>query len=122
MFTNTKFHRFIYEGTETVNLFLIMSGSFWFAILACSIIGLFRPDYMEPILLVQLIYKSLYSIYFAIVFNSFKFAPYGYVFCFFLPWIIILVIYFSIRLFKKFRETKSSAQLGPSQEDQATNP
>ena len=111
----------IYEGTETVNLFLIMAGSFWFAILACSIIGLFQPDYMEPILLIQLIYKSLYSIYFAIVFNSFKFAPYGYVFCSFLPWIIMLIIYFSIRLFKKFREAKLSAQTGVNPQEDGPN-
>ena len=96
-------HNLIDKGTDSPNLFLIMSGSFWFAILICSVIGLFKPNYVEPILLIQLIYKSLYSIYYAIGFNSFKFAPYGYVFCFFLPWIIILVIFFSIRLFKKYR-------------------
>ena len=100
-----------------------MAGSFWFAILVCSLIGLFKPSYMEPIFLIQLIYKSLYSIYYAIGFNSFKFAPYGYVFCFFLPWILVLVIYFSIKLFKKYRKTNVTPTLlnGNSQEDQANH-
>jgi hypothetical protein len=61
---------------------------------------------MEPIMLIQLIYKSLYSIYYAIEFNSYNFRPYGYVFCFFLPWIFILLIFFSIKIFKKLRKTK----------------
>ena len=94
------------KGTESVNLFLIMTGSFWFAILICSFIGIFKANYMEPILLIQLIYKSLYSIYYAIGFNSFKFAPYGYVFCCFLPWIILLIIFFSIRVFEEYRKLK----------------
>ena len=87
-----------FEGTSQANLFLIVAGSFWFGILICSFIGIFRPSYMEPIVMVQLIYKSLYSIYFAVVWNSYKFAPYGYIFCFFLPWILVIGVYLTLRV------------------------
>ena len=98
-----------FEGTSQANLFLIITGSFWFGILICSFIGIFRPSYMEPIVWVQLIYKSLYSIYFAVVWNNYKFGPYGYIFCFFLPWILVIGVYLTLRVITILKKKKVDA-------------
>jgi len=37
-----------------------ITGSFWTAITICSILGLFFPYSFSPILIIQIIYKSLY--------------------------------------------------------------
>ena len=41
-------------------------GSVWSAILLCSVIGLFHPVSMAPVLLVQVIYKSLWWLVFVL--------------------------------------------------------
>jgi hypothetical protein len=35
-------------------------GSLWFGILAASVIGLFMPRFMVPLIVVQVIYKALW--------------------------------------------------------------
>ncbi|MEM7010520.1 MAG: hypothetical protein AAF585_03450 [Verrucomicrobiota bacterium] len=50
---------------ETDTPLRILVGSFWTAILICSIIGLFRPNQMVGILFLQVIYKSLFLAFFA---------------------------------------------------------
>jgi hypothetical protein len=97
-----------FEGKSSqVNLFLIITGSFWFAILICSFIGVFRPSYMEPIVIIQIIYKSLYSIYFAANLTYYKFQPYGGIFCFFLPWIVVIGVYLTLRAISIYKKKKS---------------
>jgi hypothetical protein len=64
---------------------------------------------MEPIVWVQLIYKSLYSIYFAVVWNNYKFGPYGYIFCFFLPWILVIGVYLTLRVITILKKKKVDA-------------
>ena len=39
-----------------------LTGSLWTAILVCSILGLFQPILFSPLLLLQLIYKTLWLI------------------------------------------------------------
>jgi len=99
----------VFEGTSQANLFLIVTGSFWFGILICSFIGIFLPSYMEPIILVQLIYKSLYSIYFAVVWNNYNFRPYGIIFCFNLPWILVAGVYLTLRVVTIIKKKKVDA-------------
>ena len=48
------------EGIRTI------LGSLWTAILVCSVIGLFFPVAMSPLLLVQIIYKSLWLLVFVL--------------------------------------------------------
>ncbi len=96
-----------FEGTTQANLFLVLAGSYWFAILICSFVGIFRPSYMEPIVMIQIIYKSLYSIYFAVVLTKYKFRPYGYIFCFFLPWILLIGIYLILRAISVYKKRKN---------------
>jgi hypothetical protein len=51
----------VFEGKveESAGLRLLV-GSLWFAILACSIAGLAMPKLFAPLLVVQIIYKSLW--------------------------------------------------------------
>ena len=95
-----------FEGTSDVNLFLVMTGSYWYAIMVLSAIGVFKPNYMEPIVILQLIYKSLYAIYFASGYNSYKFGPYGYIFWFFIPWVLIISVYLILKLFLIYNNYK----------------
>ena len=44
----------------------LLIASLWFAILACSAIGLAAPELMAPIIVLQLIYKSLWLATFAL--------------------------------------------------------
>jgi len=44
--------------------FRTILGSLWTAILLCSILGLFHPVPMSPLLLIQVIYKSLWLVVF----------------------------------------------------------
>lgn len=97
-----------FEGTQKTNLFLILSSSFWWSILICSIIGLFKPNYMEPVIIIQIIYKTLYNIYVAIVINEYSFSPYGYVFSFNWPMILIIGVYLVLRCIKKYKKRKST--------------
>ena len=41
-------------------------GALWTAILVCSVIGLFHPTAMSPVLLVQVIYKTLWWLVFVL--------------------------------------------------------
>ncbi len=41
----------------------VLVGSLWSAILICSIAGLFFPKFFIPLLIVQIIYKSLFLIF-----------------------------------------------------------
>jgi hypothetical protein len=51
----------VFEGKvdESAGLRLLV-GSLWFAILACSVAGLAMPRLFAPLLIVQIIYKSLW--------------------------------------------------------------
>jgi len=55
----------VFEGKvdESAGLRLLV-GSLWFAILACSIAGLAMPKLFAPLLVVQIIYKSLWLLFF----------------------------------------------------------
>jgi len=55
----------VFEGRvdESAGLRLLV-GSLWFAILACSIAGLATPKLFAPLLVVQIIYKSLWLLFF----------------------------------------------------------
>lgn len=44
----------------------LMVGSLWFAILVASVAGLIWPSYFSPLLIVQVIYKSLWLILFVV--------------------------------------------------------
>lgn len=44
----------------------ILTGSLWTAILVCSIAGLFYPVIFAPILLLQVIYKSVWIIFYVL--------------------------------------------------------
>lgn len=48
------------EGIRTI------LGSLWTAILICSVVGIFFPVTMAPLLLVQVIYKSLWMVAFCV--------------------------------------------------------
>ncbi len=86
-----------FEGTSQANLFLIIIGSIGLASWFTRLLAFFdRCE--EPIVMVQLIYKSLYAIYFAVVWNNYKFGPYGIIFCFFLPWILVIGVYLTLRV------------------------
>ena len=100
-----------FEGTEKVNLFAIMAGSYWYAILILSAFGIYNPVYMEPIVYLQLIYKFLYSIYYLIGFNQYKIEPYGYICFFFIFWIFIICIYVLLKLIIFYDDFKKKKQL-----------
>ncbi len=55
----------VFEGKvdESAGLRLLV-GSLWFAILACSIVGLAMPKLLAPLLVMQIIYKSLWLLVF----------------------------------------------------------
>lgn len=55
----------VFEGKvdESTGLRLLV-GSLWFAILACSIAGLAMPRLFAPLLVVQIIYKSMWLLAF----------------------------------------------------------
>lgn len=55
----------VFEGKvdESAGLRLLV-GSLWFAILACSVAGLVMPRLFAPLLVVQIIYKSLWLLVF----------------------------------------------------------
>jgi hypothetical protein len=57
----------VFQGkfAESAGLRTIL-GSLWTAILVCSIAGLFFPMVMSPILILQVIYKSLWVIVYAV--------------------------------------------------------
>lgn len=105
-----------FEGTTEVNLALVLAGCYWYAIMILSAIGAFKPSYMEPIVILQLIYKFLYVIYYAAGYNQFKFAPYGYIFCFFIPWIVLILIYLSLRLFIFLNDRKNKKMVKDTNE------
>ena len=57
----------VFQGTvpESPGLRL-MVGSLWFAILVASVAGLIWPSYFSPLLIVQIIYKSLWLVLFVL--------------------------------------------------------
>jgi hypothetical protein len=59
--------RFVFQGRfpESAGIRTIL-GSLWTAILIGSIIGLFYPVSMSPLLLIQVIYKSLWLVVFVL--------------------------------------------------------
>jgi hypothetical protein len=63
--------------TESEGLRLLV-GSLWFAILVASILGLFKPAFFAPLLLVQIIYKSLWLLAFVLpIYAAGKAIPMG---------------------------------------------
>jgi hypothetical protein len=57
----------VFEGkvTESAGLRL-MVGSMWFAILVASLAGLIWPSFFAPVLIIQVIYKSLWLVIFVV--------------------------------------------------------
>jgi hypothetical protein len=57
----------VFEGKvpESEGLRLLV-GSLWFAILVASITGLFRPAFFSPVVIIQIVYKSLWLLAFVL--------------------------------------------------------
>jgi ABC-type spermidine/putrescine transport system permease subunit I len=59
--------RFLFkESLPASDSFRIILGSLWMAVLLCCIAGIFFPIAMSPILLLQVIYKGLWLMLFAV--------------------------------------------------------
>lgn len=52
--------RYVFAGATTVDLYLRILGALWLSLGAVSILGLISPARFIPVLLIQLIYKSLW--------------------------------------------------------------
>lgn len=87
-----------FEHSDKVNQFVLLAGSYWLAILICSVIGLLYPFYMEPIIIVQITYKALYTIQYFIHINETKTRPHGVMVICFSIWIILISAYFITKL------------------------
>ena len=70
-----------------------ITGSLWTAILVCSIAGLFQPVIFVPVLLLQVIYKSVWLVFYVAPrlsnADSRKEIPWGIATCF-----LIIVIFY----------------------------
>jgi hypothetical protein len=67
LFGGSSAVRLVFEGKspESAGIRTIL-GSLWTAILIGSVIGLFHPVSMSPLLLIQVIYKSLWLVVFVL--------------------------------------------------------
>lgn len=64
---NDRAARFLFKSHLPENdSFRIILGSLWMAVLICSLAGIFFPNAMSPILLLQVIYKALWLLFFAV--------------------------------------------------------
>ena len=100
----TYFYPEIYSDTEKFNQFAAISGSFWLAILFLSIYGVYDSKYMEPLVFLQLIYKSLFVIYFARNYETHtkKGIPYVVIFYCFISWIVLISGYIILKAYVKY--------------------
>jgi hypothetical protein len=108
--TTTTINDYSNEANDTnggggVNMFVVMVSSFWLSILICSLIGICfsLEEYMEPVLLVQIVYKLAFVVYFFKSnqdSNEFKkLATF-----LFLPSIIINSLYFLLKLYDTYKQ------------------
>ena len=93
-----------FSETENVNLFAVIAGSFWLAILLLSIYGVYDSKYMEPLVYLQLIYKSLFVIYFARNFekNNRREGPFVIIFYLFIIWMVMISGYIISKVYVKY--------------------
>lgn len=80
----------VFEGTFVYSEAIRLVGALWFAIFLFSVLGLFFPQKMSLVLLMQLIYKGSWLIFAALpaVLNS-QAYPKGMA-AFFLIWVLVL--------------------------------
>ena len=76
----------VYPATDTIRLI----GAWWLSIAIISILGLWRPITFSPILLVQLLYKSIWLVFVALpAIQKNQPIPEGMMW-FFIVWILVL--------------------------------
>lgn len=86
------------KESKKINHFVSITGSFWYAILICSAIGLAFPMYMEPIVIVQILYKTLYMIMFLIHRKDAQIRPHYVIFICNKIWILVILAYLITKL------------------------
>jgi hypothetical protein len=82
----------IFEGESGTILPVTIVGSFWLAIAALSLIGLFFPLQFSAVLVFQFVYKGIWLLFVAlptVLANRGETLPWG-ITTFFLIWVIIL--------------------------------
>ncbi|MEM1294495.1 MAG: hypothetical protein AAGH89_03960 [Verrucomicrobiota bacterium] len=63
----------------------LLVGALWFGILVCSVIGLFRPNQMVAILILQVVYKATFLVLYIVPVwrtDGFHSVPAGITICF----------------------------------------
>jgi hypothetical protein len=86
------------KESKKVNHFVLITGSYWYAILICSAIGLAFPMYMEPVVIIQILYKTLYVIVFLVHRKDANFRPHVVIFISFTVWICVIMAYLITKL------------------------
>jgi hypothetical protein len=90
MFTPKKAATTIFAGAYQFTNVIQLVGCLWFAIAVLSVLGLFKPITFSPILLVQLIYKSLWLLLVALpAIKNNQPYPSGMA-AFFVVWVLVL--------------------------------
>ncbi len=95
----------VFQGTVVESSGLrLMVGSLWFAILVASVAGLIWPSYFSPLLIVQVIYKSVWLVLFVLpLWRAGETVPAGITMSF-----IIIVVTYPILLWLATRTSLNS--------------
>ena len=96
----------VFQGMANSDAALAVTGSFWLAIAILSVVGIFFPIQMSAVLLVQLLYKGMWLLFFALpayLNGRSQSVPAG-IALFFTVWVVVLpiVIPFSV-LFTRYK-------------------
>jgi hypothetical protein len=94
-----------FSDTKDVNLFAVIAGSYWLAIMFLSIYGVYDSKYMEPLVYLQLVYKSLFVIYVVRNYEETKKRedPYLIIFYLFIVWIVMISGYIFSKTLIKYK-------------------
>ena len=92
LFAPSLAQRVVFSGTATPSATMGVTGAVWCAIAVLSVGGLVWPERMAPVLVIQLIYKSLWLLAFALPAwrsGGAQAVP-GGVAVFFAVWVVVL--------------------------------
>jgi hypothetical protein len=86
---------------DDFNGFMIIACSFWLAIMICSLIGVMLKleEYMEPIMLIQIVYKSSFICYYCFNQHRAQVKQYKVFVIMFVPFVTMHAFYFALKLY-----------------------